>query len=139
MKSQLVQLQKKGDDRGSLVVLENNQEIPFEIKRVYYLCETKAGIRRGFHAHKTLQQMAVCVRGSCDFLMDDGYNVEIVSLNNNHTGLMLPPMVWHEMFNFSPDSVLMFLANGFYDEAEYIRSYQEFTTEINKLKKTKKN
>lgn len=134
MKSQLINFQKKGDDRGSLVVMENNKEIPFEIKRVYYLCDTKEGIRRGFHAHHTLQQMAVCVRGSCEFLMDDGYSVEVIKLDNNYTGLMLPPYVWHEMFNFSHDCVLMVLANDFYDESDYMRSYQDFTTEINKLK-----
>ncbi len=134
VKSQLVTFQKKGDDRGSLIVMENDKEIPFEIKRVYYLFDTKAGIRRGFHAHHTLQQIAICVRGSCEFLMDDGYEVEIIKLDNNHTGLILPPYVWHEMFNFSSDCVLMVLASDFYDESDYIRSYQDFIAEINKLK-----
>jgi dTDP-4-dehydrorhamnose 3,5-epimerase-like enzyme len=134
MKSKIIEFQKKGDDRGGLVVMENNKEIPFEIKRVYYLCDTKPGIRRGFHAHHKLQQMAICVRGSCEFLMDDGYSVEVIKLDNNHTGLMLPPMVWHEMFNFSPDCVLMVLASDFYDESDYIRSYQEFTSLINQYK-----
>ncbi|RTL12773.1 MAG: WxcM-like domain-containing protein [Neisseriaceae bacterium] len=134
MCAQLINFEIKGDDRGSLIALEKKHNIPFEIKRVYYLFDTKTGIRRGFHAHHALQQIAICVHGSCEFLMDDGYEVEIIKLDNNHTGLMLPPYVWHEMFNFSPDCVLMVLANDFYDESDYIRSYQDFISMVNKNK-----
>lgn len=136
MKMQLINFQQKGDDRGSLIVLENSKEVPFEIKRIYYLFDTKTGVRRGFHAHRELQQLAICVNGSCEFLMDDGYNVETIKLDNNNTGLILPPMVWHEMFNFSPNCILMILADRLYDESDYIRSYQEFTKEIKYFKET---
>lgn len=130
MKNQIIYFQNKGDNRGGLMAIENNKEIPFEIKRVYYLCDTTVGVRRGFHAHRTLQQVAICVHGSCEFLMDDGYNVEIIKLDNSHTGLILPPYVWHEMFNFSPDCVLLVLANDIYDESDYIRSYQDFISAL---------
>lgn len=134
MSVKLINFEIKGDDRGSLVVIENSKQVPFDIKRVYYLCDTKSGVRRGFHAHRKLQQVAVCVSGSCEFLMDDGYSVTTVKLDNNGIGLVLPPMVWHEMFNFSSDCVLMVLASDFYDELDYIRSYQDFTAEILKCR-----
>lgn len=134
MRISLITFDVKGDDRGGLVVLENSRHIPFEIKRVYYLFHTLSGVRRGFHAHTKLQQVAICISGSCEFLLDDGYSIETVKLDNNYTGLMLPPMVWHEMFNFSSDCVLLVLANEYYNEADYIRSYQDFTREVGKNK-----
>lgn len=133
MQSQLIQLQKKGDERGNLIVLENTKEIPFEVKRLYYIFDTKADVRRGFHAHYKLHQMAMCLRGSCVYLMDDGHHVEFISLNDNHTGLFIPPLVWHEMFDFSEDCVLLVLADDYYDENDYIRNYQKFISIINGL------
>lgn len=134
MNIKLINLQKIGDERGSLVILENNKEIPFEIKRVYYLCDTKDGVRRGFHAHRRLNQVAVCVQGSCEFLMDDGYSIQTIKMHNNYTGLVIPAMVWHEMYNFSPDCVLMILAADFYNEDDYIRSYHDFIKQVTEAK-----
>ena len=122
-----------GDERGALVALENNKNIPFEIKRVYYIYGTVAGVRRGFHAHKALKQVAICLTGTCKFLLDDGKNKEIVELNKKTEGLLIESMVWREMFDFSADCVLMVLADELYDEADYVRNYEEFLKLVEKL------
>lgn len=122
----LIQLSKKGDDRGSLVVVEQGKDIPIEIKRVYYMFNTLKDVRRGFHAHKKLTQIAIPIAGSCRFLLDDGINVENVLLDSPTIRLVIEPMVWHEMYDYSEDCVLMVLADDFYDESDYIRSYEEF-------------
>lgn len=115
-----------GDDRGSLVALEGGKNVPFAIQRVYYLFGTKLGVSRGFHAHKKLQQVAVCVTGRCRMVLDDGQNREAVWLDSSIKGVALPAMVWHEMHDFSPDCVLLVLASEHYDEADYIRNYEDF-------------
>ncbi|CDT25133.1 sugar 3,4-ketoisomerase [Vibrio coralliirubri] len=121
-----------GDDRGNLVVLEGNKNIPFSIKRVYYLFDLQSDTPRGFHAHKELVQVAVCVKGRCDILMDDGKSKEIVTLDSPDKGLLIDVMQWHEMQNFSDDCVLLVLASDYYNENDYIRSYDEFKLKINK-------
>ncbi|MBU5690556.1 sugar 3,4-ketoisomerase [Vibrio cholerae] len=115
-----------GDARGSLVSLEANINIPFEIKRVYYIFGTQQGVARGFHAHKKLKQVAICLSGSCRFLMDNGIDKEETILNSNAQGLLIDVMQWHEMYDFSDDCVLMVLASDHYDETDYIRDYSEF-------------
>lgn len=115
-----------GDDRGNLSVLEENKNIPFEIKRVYYLTNTKNGISRGFHAHKELEQVAVCVAGSCIMRLDNGEEKVDVLMNSSIKAIRIEPMVWHEMHEFSEDCVLLVLANDHYEEDDYIREYQEF-------------
>ncbi|MEQ0828330.1 MULTISPECIES: sugar 3,4-ketoisomerase [Enterobacter] len=122
----LIQLNKKGDDRGALVVIEQEKDIPLDIKRVYYMFDTTPGVRRGFHAHKKLTQIAVPVKGSCKFLLDDGKQVEHVLLDSPTVGLIIDPMIWHEMYDFSEDCVLMVLADDYYDENDYIRDYASF-------------
>ena len=122
-----------GDERGSLIALENSKNIPFDVKRVYYIFGSKKDIRRGFHAHHKTNQLAICVSGSCSFLMDDGKQVENLTMNSKNIGLLIPSMVWHEMFDFSEDCILLVLADSLYDEADYIRSYQEFTKLTQKL------
>lgn len=119
-----------GDERGSLVALEGSQSLPFDIKRVYYIFGTKEGVSRGFHAHKNLKQVAVCVTGSCRFLLDNGYNKEEVVLNSPTTGLLIEDTVWREMYDFTSDCVLMVLADQYYDESDYIRDYQTFLREV---------
>lgn len=126
MNYEVINFSIKGDDRGSLISLESGKNIPFEVKRVYYIFDTQNGVRRGFHAHRKLQQVLVCVSGSCDVLLDDGKEKDIVRLDKNSIGLLIEDMIWHEMFNFSSDCVLMVLADDFYDEADYIRSYDHF-------------
>lgn len=115
-----------GDDRGSLVALEGNKTIPFDIKRVYYLFATQAGVARGFHAHKVLKQVAVCVTGKCKMLLDNGTEKTEVWLDSPTQGLVIEEMVWREMHDFSPDCVLLVLASEHYDEADYIRDYEAF-------------
>jgi len=115
-----------GDDRGSLVALEGEKTVPFAIRRVYYLFGTKLDVSRGFHAHKKLQQVAVCVTGRCRMVLDDGQKREEVWLDSSIKGVSLPPMVWHEMHDFSSDCVLLVLASEHYDEADYIRDYDDF-------------
>ncbi|WP_312739402.1 FdtA/QdtA family cupin domain-containing protein [Cedecea neteri] len=126
MKIEFIPLQMHGDERGSLVALEETKNVPFEIKRVYYMFNTQDGIRRGFHAHKKLIQLAIPVRGSCKFLMDDGSEKLDVILDNPASGLLIEPMVWHEMYDYSEDCVLLVLASDHYDESDYVRDYEQF-------------
>ncbi|MBX9564202.1 FdtA/QdtA family cupin domain-containing protein [Aeromonas hydrophila] len=120
-----------GDERGSLIALESNNQIPFDIQRVYYLYGTKPGVARGFHAHKKLKQLAVCIKGSCRFIMDDGSNKQEVILSTPDKGLLIDAMQWHEMHDFSDDCVLLVLANQPYDESDYIRDYSKFIEAVN--------
>lgn len=121
-----IEFKKLGDDRGSLISLEQHRNIPFEVKRIYYIFGTKEGVSRGFHAHKELRQLAVCVRGSCRFIMDDGKNKEELVLDCPHKGLLIEPMQWHEMHDFSEDCIIIVLASDYYDETDYIRDYNLF-------------
>lgn len=115
-----------GDSRGQLVAIEEMRDIPFAIRRVYYLFETAEGARRGFHAHKNLKQILVCVSGSCKVLMDNGVEKEVVELSDPSEGLYIANDIWREMFDFSPDAVLLVLASELYDESDYIRCYDDF-------------
>ena len=115
-----------GDERGSLVALEAEDTVAFAIKRVYYIFATQENIARGFHAHKNLQQVAICVTGSCRMILDDGRTREEVWLNSPVKGLLINSLVWHEMHDFSEDCVLLVLASEHYDEADYIRNYDKF-------------
>jgi dTDP-4-dehydrorhamnose 3,5-epimerase-like enzyme len=115
-----------GDDRGSLVALETHKTVPFDVKRVYYIFGTKPGVSRGFHAHRALQQVAVCVTGKCRMVLDDGHQREEVWLDSPTKGLLIGDLVWREMHDFSPDCVLLVLASEFYNESDYLRSYEEF-------------
>lgn len=106
--------------------LESQAAVPFDIKRVYYIFGTKAGVSRGFHAHKSLKQVAVCISGKCLMRLDDGQHVEEVWLDSPKKGLLIEDMVWREMHCFSPDCVLLVLASEFFSEADYIRNYEKF-------------
>ena len=122
----LMEFKVMGDERGQLVALESGKNIPFEIKRVYYLTGTLPGVPRGFHAHKQLKQIAVCVSGKCRMLLDNGDQKEEVWLDNPSKAIHIGPMVWHEMYDFSHDCVLLVLASEHYDESDYIRNYDDF-------------
>ena len=126
MRIQLIDFEEHGDDRGTLISLEQNKNIPFEIKRCYYMFDTRPDVRRGFHAHKCLKQVLICVHGQCKVLLDDGLEKEIVPLDKPNRGLVIESNVWREMFDFSSDAVLMVLASELYDESDYIRDYNEF-------------
>jgi dTDP-4-dehydrorhamnose 3,5-epimerase-like enzyme len=126
MLKKFVEFPKRGDDDGWLVALEAEKSIPFPIRRVYYIFGTRPGVRRGRHAHRQLRQVLVCLAGRCTVLLDDGRQVEEVALDGNERGLVLDPMVWHEMHDFSPGCVLLVLADAWYDETDYIRDYRVF-------------
>ena len=115
---------------GGLVVAEAQKTIPFEIKRVYSIVGTQQNVRRGFHAHKALQQVLVCLSGSCKVLLDDGSSKTEVILNDPAKGVF-DKMIWREMFEFSSDCVLMVLASDWYDEDDYIREYDVFRGLLN--------
>ena len=123
---QLIDFPPLGDDRGSLVALEANKSIPFDIKRVYYIFGTEQGVARGFHAHKELKQVAVCVTGRCRMVLDDGKHREEVWLGSPTKGILIEDMIWREMHDFSEDCVLLVLASEHYDESDYIRDYEQF-------------
>ena len=122
--------QQHGDERGQLVALEEFKDIPFEIKRVYYMYDTGEGIHRGFHAHKTLKQILICINCSCKVLLDNGQEKKIVSLEKPYEGLYISHNMWREMYDFSPDAVLMVLASEYYDESDYIRDYDQFLNSV---------
>ena len=124
--------QPHGDERGQLIALEEGKEIPFSVRRGYYIYETGKGVVRGHHAHKNLQQILVCVHGSCRIRLDNGSETAVVLLDQPGEGLYIAHNIWREMFDFSPDAVLLVLASELYDEADYIRDYREFMRFVGK-------
>lgn len=132
MKVERFTAQQHGDARGQLVALEVQKEISFDIKRVYYIYDTLEGVRRGFHAHRALKQLLLCVHGSCKILLDDGNEKEIVTLDKPYEGIFIANNIWREMYDFSPDAVLLVLASEVYDEADYIRDYDVFLEYVGK-------
>lgn len=118
--------QTHGDSRGQLISLEEYNDIPFRIKRVYYMYDTKEGVRRGGHAHKKLEQVLVCMHGSCMVHLDNGSETKEVCLEKPYEGLYIGSNMWREMYNFSSDAVLTVFASEVYDESDYIRDYDEF-------------
>ncbi len=115
-----------GDSRGQLIVLEENREVPFDIKRVFYIYGTQEGVSRGEHSHYKTKQFLVAVNGSCKVTLDEGTKKETFDLNKPNIGLFQNALVWGSMHDFSSDCVLMVLANNYYDENDYIRNYDDF-------------
>lgn len=122
----MVSLPKISDPRGNLTFVENGNQIPFDIQRVYYLYDVPGGAERGGHAHKALQQLIIAMSGSFDVVLDDGVNKKRVHLNRSYSGLYVCPMIWRELDNFSSGSVCMVLASNKYDEQDYYRDYADF-------------
>ena len=116
---------KVHDERGSLAVIENNN-CPFEIKRVYYLYDVPSDAYRGGHAHKNLYQIIIPLSGSFEVLLKDGVREEVIYLNKPNKGLLITPGIWREIDNFSSGSVCLVLASEDYDESDYIRSFEDF-------------
>ncbi|MFT7452047.1 MAG: dTDP-4-dehydrorhamnose 3,5-epimerase-like enzyme [Patescibacteria group bacterium] len=122
---------QRGDERGCLTVVESAKSIPFEIKRVYYLTNLSPDLPRGFHAHKELEQVAVCLSGSCKVLLDNGQEKQWLTLNSPSKAIRIEPMIWHEMQDFSGDCVFLVFASELYKETDYIRNYNVFLRAIN--------
>lgn len=125
-KCKILELPKITDSRGNLSFVEGGIHIPFDIKRVYYLYDVPGGADRGSHAHKNLHQFIVSMSGSFDVVLDDGKEKKRFHLNRSYYGLYVCPMMWRELDNFSSGSVCMVLASEHYDEADYMRNYEEF-------------
>ena len=134
MKPKFIDFQEHGDWRGQLVALEENKNIPFAVKRVYFMYDTKEGVVRGKHAHRELQQILFCVAGACTISLDDGKEKTEVRLEQPYRGLLIGPGIWREMYDFTPGAVLMVLASEYYDESDYIRSYDVFMENIREEK-----
>lgn len=129
-KYRVIEFKEYGDKRGNLVVAEGGgKDIPFDIKRVFYISGSDSEVVRGMHANRKSQFVLINVAGSSDVMVDDGNSREIIHLDKPRMALFLDTMVWKEMYNFSTDSVLMCLASEHYDETEYIREYDEFIKE----------
>lgn len=126
----LIEFDIKGDDRGSLIALEELKEIPFKIKRVYYIFDTKKGVIRGNHAHKSLKQVLICVKGSVKVKCEYESSIKEFYLDKPNVGLYIEDLTWHTMYNFSEDAVLVVLADSLYSEQDYIRDYSLFKKQI---------
>jgi len=130
-KVQMLEFQQHGDERGHLVIVEGAQDIPFEIKRAFYIYGSDADVVRGQHANRESEFVLINVAGTSKVKIKDGEgNEAIFCLNRPHTGIYLPTMVWKDMYDFSPDSVLLVLASTHYNASEYIRDYNTFVKEI---------
>lgn len=128
----MLEFPQKGDERGHLVIVEGMQDVPFEIKRIFYIYGSDASVVRGQHANRRTEFVLINVAGQSKVKVLDGKGNEAVfSLNRPHTGIYLPTMVWKDMYDFSPDSVLLVLASEHYDPDEYIRDYELFVKEVN--------
>ena len=130
-KVKMLEFQQRGDDRGHLVIAEGMKDVPFEIKRVFYIYGSSGDVIRGKHANRDSEFVLINVSGTSKVKVKDGEgNEAIYCLNRPHTGIYLPTMVWKEMYDFSIDSVLLVLASTHYEDKEYIRDYDAFVSEI---------
>lgn len=126
----VIELPKITDPRGNLSFIEGGKHIPFDIKRVYYLYDVPGGSDRGSHAHKNLHQFIVAMSGSFDVVLGDGKDRKRFHLNRSYYGLYVCPMMWRDLDNFSSGAVCMVLASTYYDEADYIRDYDSFLSQV---------
>ena len=113
---------------GALIAIEALHDIPFEMKRVFFIYGVDPGLKRGSHAHRTSRQVLVCVHGRCTIVLDDGETKERIDLDSPEKGLLQEPLVWGEMEDFTKDAVLMVISDSYYDPKEYIHDYDEFLT-----------
>lgn len=128
----ILQFADLGDERGKLVVIEGNQAIPFKIQRVFYIYDSDSTVVRGQHANRESEFVLINVAGKSRVRITDGKEELVVELNKPMMGVYLPRMIWKEMYDFSPDSVLLVLASTHYDGSEYIRDFDEYLAEVKK-------
>lgn len=124
--AQLIHMPKIGDRNGQITAVNSLQELPFEIKRIFYLYDIPAGESRGAHAHKECHQFLIAASGSFEVMVDDGKTKKVFSLNQPHIGLHIPPGIWASELNFSSGAICIVLASHEYNESDYLRSYEEF-------------
>lgn len=122
----LINLKEISDKRGFLIPLEYPAQLPFDLKRIYYIYGVPKGEKRGFHSHNDLEQILIAISGTVKILIKTPYEEEVVLLDNPNKGLYIGPMIWREMFDFSEDAVLLTLASSKYDESDYIRDYKDY-------------
>jgi hypothetical protein len=122
----MVELRGVSDQRGQLVFIEGMKDIPFEIKRIYYMFDVPDMSSRAGHAHKTLRQLFIAMSGRFDVRLDDGFDTRLYTLDDPRRGLCVNPVTWREVLNFSPGAVCMVLASDCYDESDYYRDYGQF-------------
>lgn len=125
----MLSLKEHADHYGRLVPVEAGTDIPFGVKRIYYIYDVENGMRRGFHSHRDLEQALICVHGSVQILVKTPYEEDVVLLNDPTKALYIGPMVWREMFNFTSDAVLLVLASEHYTVSDYIRDYNLYEAE----------
>lgn len=118
-----------GDERGEMIVAECGKEIPFAIKRIFYMYDSKSDVVRGKHANRDSEFVFINLKGRCKVLIDNGFKREIVLLDEPNKGIYLEKMIWKDMYDFSEDAILLILSNQLYDSNEYIRDYKEYLKE----------
>lgn len=133
-KYKVLSFPEHGDERGQLIVVEGGMNIPFEIKRVFYMCDSDDTVVRGQHANRKTEFVIINVKGTAKVKVDTGDKQEIINLDKPQIGVYLSSMVWKDMYDFSPDSVLLVLASEHYDATEYIRDYETFCKEVREQK-----
>jgi len=126
----IIHLPKITDSRGNLTFVEGGNQIPFDIRRVYYLYDVPGGAERGGHAHKGLHQLIIAMSGSFDVVLDDGANKKRVHMNRSYNGLYVCPMIWRELDNFSSGGVCMVLASNYYLDSDYLHEYDDFLSRV---------
>lgn len=126
MNSKEVFFSQKGDERGHLVIIESRKEVPFDIKRVFYMYGSDKDVVRGKHANLRSEFVLINVKGSSKIKVSDGKEEIIYELNVPHSGVYVPKMLWKEMYDFSEDSILLVLSNELYDRSEYISDFEEY-------------
>ncbi|MEP6873414.1 MAG: FdtA/QdtA family cupin domain-containing protein [Burkholderiales bacterium] len=131
----ILDLPKIQDPRGNLTFVEGSRQVPFDIRRVYYLYDVPGGSERGGHAHLALHQFVIAMGGSFDIVLDDGFDKKRIHLNRSYQGLYIPPMTWRELDNFSSGSVCMVLASEYFEEADYLRDYSDFMCEVHSVRR----
>jgi hypothetical protein len=122
----ILPLSKIHNRAGNITIVEGQTNIPFDVRRIYYLYDIPGGEDRGGHAHKELHQLIIAASGSFNVLLDDGQNKKIVTLNRPDYGVMVVPGIWRELFEFSSGAICLVLASQKYDQGDYLRSYEQF-------------
>jgi wxcM-like, C-terminal protein len=122
----IINLPKILDARGNLSFVENNNQIPFVIKRIYWIYDVPGGTERGGHAYKENMEFVITLSGSFDVILDDGFSKKVYNLNRSYYGLLVPKMIWRKMENFSTNSLALVLSSTDYNEKDYVRDYDLF-------------